>query len=490
MEEKISICKAPDCGNLVFGRAVFCCSSCAKSGLLATFSKWEAAGAAAGVHDSATVEGDKLRAYAAEIAGRVGVNPVPCAKPPQQLDFVPGMLSGSQRKTAFALRQNVEAMIAGNSSRRLVEFTKKDGTKGAAWLADRAENLDRIGFLTLTVGDYDADGKFRQVWDAKEASRRINNLNRRVLPELFERAVLVTERHKSGAIHFHVVGLLRSGADIRTGFDFEALAQFQKSRRKFAAADVGACLELAGLWKMLRKTLPEYGFGRSELTPIRSTGEAVACYVSKYIEKNVCCRRADDARKKLVRYLGFWHFPTGEEIREYFQRTGKIPKRISEQTKPNDFSWGTKRAIAWRCKAREMGALVDIYEREDMAVFLGARWAHTVTKLWQRVCGDDLSPFLVADFNQKELLRVELAREMGFEVAAKLDRKKLTCADSARDFAASYAAGICVGKPILPADGVEVRKIPLPCAFPRRVKAWKIGENPVFGAFITQTAKN
>ncbi|HZQ47113.1 MAG TPA: hypothetical protein VFC07_08880, partial [Verrucomicrobiae bacterium] len=91
----------------------------------------------------------------------------PAILPPQigQTEFVERMLSGSQAKTAFALRLNAEEMI-----------------KGA---------LKSTGFLTLTVGDKMGD-EFVQVFDASEASRRINNLNRRILPYLFERAIIVT----------------------------------------------------------------------------------------------------------------------------------------------------------------------------------------------------------------------------------------------------------------------------------------------------------
>jgi len=96
---------------------------------------------------------------------------------------LPFHLTGSQAKTAFALRKNAELMI-------------------------REAGLSACGFLTLTVGEMEGE-TFRQVWDATEASRRIHHLQRRVLSALFERAIIVTERHKNGAIHFHVIGVLR-----------------------------------------------------------------------------------------------------------------------------------------------------------------------------------------------------------------------------------------------------------------------------------------
>ena len=305
---------------------------------------------------------------------------------------LPFRLTGSQAKTAFALRSNIESMIAGNAKKTLREIEYPCGTgvkKTKLWIADAPENLHCIGFLTLTVGDWKG-GKFVQIWDAAEASRRINNLNRRILPLIFERAVIVTERHASGAIHFHIVGILRGRPDIRTGFDFATFKEYRKNNQKFEAADVGASLELAQFWKMLREKLPEYGFGRAELTPIEKTGEAIACYVSKYIEKNICNRTADDKRKKLVRYIGF----------------------EKKQLKPNEFSWASVRATAWRMKTREACGLVNITSREQAAETFGPRWAFQVSKIWQKI-DETLFPGLLCDYLEKQLIARELARIAG-----------------------------------------------------------------------------
>lgn len=272
-----------------------------------------------------------------------------------QTEFLPKLLNGSQAKTAFALRMNAEKMI------------KEDG-------------LNSTGFLTLTVGNYDRDGKFVQVRDSAEASRRINNLNRRVLPDLFERAIIVTERHKSGAIHFHILGTLAGRPDIRSGLKFEAL----KMRDYRSAPDA-----LRDLWAFLRDILPKYGFGRAELLPVKKSGEAVASYVSKYIEKNVCNRTADDAHKKLVRYLG-WN---------------------KKQLKPNEFAWAGKKAVAWRCKARALAKLIHIEEPEQAAIALGPRWAFKLSNLWQATLGDDLQNGFSWNYQEREFMRGQLANQ-------------------------------------------------------------------------------
>jgi hypothetical protein len=227
----------------------------------------------------------------------------------------------------------------------------------------REAGIESVGFLTLTVGDTLPGGTFQQIHDHAEASRRVNNLNRRVLRDLFERAVIVTERHKNGAIHFHAVGVIRGRPDIRTGFNWEAVG-----RRDYRSAP----LALRHRWEFLRDKLPEYGFGRSELTPIRKGGEEIASYVSKYVSKHLESRTPDDKRKKLVRYLG-WE---------------------KAQLKPNEFSWASERARAWRWKARAAASVIGCHTRENCADALGPRWAFLLTSGWVTICGDDQLPYL------------------------------------------------------------------------------------------------
>lgn len=264
---------------------------------------------------------------------------------------LPFKLSGSQQKTAHAIQVNIERMI-------------------------REEGLEFIGFATFTVGDQTPNG-FRQVWDHAEASRRFNNLNRHVLPSLFSRAVIVTERHKSGAIHFHIVGALRAKADIRTGFDFESQIIARKARRdgridrrREEAYRESAHPTLRALWRHLRRALPGYGFGRSELTPVRKSGEAISGYVAKYLRKNLEARRPEDYRKKLVRYLG-WN---------------------KAQLTANGFAWATPRAAAWRSNARTLAAFVGA-GHANVAQAFGPRWGWKLTGLMNLIKGENQTAF-------------------------------------------------------------------------------------------------
>ncbi|EDY21117.1 hypothetical protein CfE428DRAFT_1410 [Chthoniobacter flavus Ellin428] len=244
-------------------------------------------------------------------------------------------LNGSQRKTAYALENNVARMF-------------------------EEAGLERIGFLTLTVGDWkscaeagcvcrhEGNAHFVQVFDPAEASRRINSLTTGFLRETFPRAVIVTERHKSGAIHFHLIVECRE--DIRTGFDFTAFNAKHGYKKSASQA-------LQRLWALFRERLPGYGFGRAELSPICKTGEAISRYVAKYVEKNVLARRPEDKGKKLVRYMG-WH---------------------GSQMRPNDFCWATPGACEWRTRARSIAALHGITEMHQAREAWGARWAFRLT---------------------------------------------------------------------------------------------------------------
>jgi hypothetical protein len=146
--------------------------------------------------------------------------------------------------------------------------------------------------------------------------------------------------------------------------------------------------------------LPKFGFGRHELLPIKKTGEAVAAYISKYIEKNVCNRTPADRRKKLVRYFG-WQ---------------------KQQLKPNEFEWDGKRARAWRAKTAQVFKLAGCELRDavvnpprrilddcasaagkirpkmldgsQIKEKFGARWAMTGTAIWCEVEGDNKLPFI------------------------------------------------------------------------------------------------
>ncbi|HEX3720857.1 MAG TPA: hypothetical protein VH595_23135 [Verrucomicrobiae bacterium] len=80
-------------------------------------------------------------------------------------------LPGPRKKQAEALTQNIQWMAA--------TFGK-----------------ERIGFLTLTLGDYEAGGQFRNLRDRKEAQRRFHSLLTNEISKRYLCGVTVTKRHK------------------------------------------------------------------------------------------------------------------------------------------------------------------------------------------------------------------------------------------------------------------------------------------------------
>jgi hypothetical protein len=147
--------------------------------------------------------------------------------------------------------------------------------------------LERLGFLTLTFGD--------QVTDAKEAQRRYNSLNTGILRERYPYAIRVVERQKSGRIHYHLVIALVD--DIRSGFSFADL-ETKRGRGRYQSANAALKAE----WKFWRENAEKYGFGRTELLPVKSTAEGIARYVGKYISKHVEGRSLADKGIRLVEY--------------------------------------------------------------------------------------------------------------------------------------------------------------------------------------------
>lgn len=167
-------------------------------------------------------------------------------------------LSTSHKKSAAALAWNVQ------------------------YMAD-LYGIDRIGFLTLTFPHH--------ITCPKEAQRRFNSLASNVLRSHYLCYIRIFERCRSARIHYHLLVVLDK--DIRTGTDFEEIAQ-----GKYTSANKA----LRSEWKFWRDTAKDFGFGRTELLPIKSTSEGIAKYVGKYIGKSIAQRQEQDKGVRLVEY--------------------------------------------------------------------------------------------------------------------------------------------------------------------------------------------
>jgi hypothetical protein len=224
-------------------------------------------------------------------------------------------LTAQQKKSACALAWNVQAMAS------------KFG-------------LEHLGFLTLTFADH--------ILDPRESQRRLNNLSTGVLRDRYPLGfVRVMERQKSGRIHYHLLVVLDQ--DVRTGVDFQAFKD-----RDYRTASPALRAE----WAFLRRTTKAYGFGRTELMPVRSTEEGIGRYIGKYIGKHHAAREPRDKGFRLVEYSR------------------------GARTASTRFGWVTENAEQWRAKVRLFAQIaaahygVPVESITDLSAFFGPRWAY------------------------------------------------------------------------------------------------------------------
>jgi hypothetical protein len=225
-------------------------------------------------------------------------------------------LSAGQRKTAFALKLNV------------------------LWLIEK-HGLERIGFLTLTFA--------RHIVAYKEAQKALHSLMTGVLKNHYPEYIIVMERMDSKRIHYHLLVVMAE--DIRTRFDFAAV----KRGDYRSAGDY-----LRKEWKFWRDTAPRYGFGRTELLPIKKTAEGVAKYVGKYVAKHIGQRLPEDKGARLVRYSKGAN-PVGTRL-----------------------SWVSPGAMMWRAKlgtfCRSLNLNSDNYQ-EFLKEWFGRNWVYHLRPL-------------------------------------------------------------------------------------------------------------
>jgi len=235
-------------------------------------------------------------------------------------DNLCNLLSPYHRKSAYTLAENVSALV-------------------------RFVGLERLGFLTLTFPD--------NVSDPKEALKRFRSMNSNYLsphPD-FGKWLCVKERQKRGAWHYHL--LIDCGSDIRTGIEWDEI----KSGVYRSAGD-----HLRMLWADLRMNLKKYGFGRSELLPIRENGEAMAKYVGKYVSKHIGSRKEEDKGVRMVSYSQKW------------------PRSNSA------FQWHTPNSQRWRINVAAFAEFHGCFSMQALKERFGSRWAYHFADL---IIGDN-----------------------------------------------------------------------------------------------------
>jgi len=234
----------------------------------------------------------------------------------KQPDKKESLLCGNHKRTAIALSENIQ------------------------YLAEQ-HGVEKLGFLTLTFAD--------KVTSLVEAQKRYRSLRTHVLQPRYGEVIRVIERQKSGRIHYHLVIVLPE--DIRTGFDFSAIAQGNYKSAGHA---------LRAEWAFWRRTAPKYRFGRTELLPVKSTAQGIARYVGKYISKHIENRPEEDKGARLVEYT--------KGARSWSTR----------------FGFNTIGARLWREKCAILAKAVKLEEAE-FSKRLGSRWAFKSKDIIRRI---------------------------------------------------------------------------------------------------------
>lgn len=209
-------------------------------------------------------------------------------------------MSPSHRRTAYALQENCFLLIA------------KYG-------------LERIGFLTLTFAQH--------VVDYKQAQKALHSLMTGVLKRRYPEYIIVMERMVSGRIHYHLLVVVAQ--DIRTGFDFAAV-----KKRDYRSTSA----YLRAEWAFWLKAAPLYGFGRTELLPVKKTADSISKYIVKYVAKHIGQRLPEDKGVRLVRYSKgtnrfgtafFWHTPGADlwrwKLGALCQSLGLTPENYTDK---------------------------------------------------------------------------------------------------------------------------------------------------------------
>lgn len=244
--------------------------------------------------------------------------------------------------------------------------------------------------------------------------KRWRSLRAHVIATRYKRGVCVSEKGgQFGRWHKH--GVFAVGFDVRTGFDWEAQGEvcriqdacyragqgdaYKRDKawqQASARRNASATPQLRCEWAFWRKTAPLYGFGRTELLPVRSTAEGIARYVGSYIGKQV--RERDESEKwaRLVQFINY---------------AGKNPEgdRVSLRKASSRFCWNSDRGWLWRRKVEAWARIMGCLSMEELDALLrpiaGARWAwhFQADILASRVDGRVLHPSLEAAHESVDL---------------------------------------------------------------------------------------
>lgn len=234
----------------------------------------------------------------------------------------------SVAKASYVLKENVQALLS-------------------------QYGIERIGFLTLTFQD--------GVTDIKEANRRLNSLMTGYLGSQLDAYILIRERQKRGAWHFHLLAVLPFDLKDRGRWTRRPSGSF-----KFTTSN----LRLLALWKEFREKMPLYGFGRHELLPIRKDSKALAGYLSKYIGKHMKARQDADKGVRLISYSRAIYDSDGSYVSGFLRSVGSS----------SSFAWHSPFMSRLRKKVSHLARIEGCFSPVDALRELGHTWGFHLFK--------------------------------------------------------------------------------------------------------------
>jgi hypothetical protein len=146
--------------------------------------------------------------------------------------------------------------------------------------------VNHVGVLTITTST--------ECWSSVAFQKKWHSFRSNIVVRLFATGMWVRERQpRTGNWHCHAI--VNFGHDIRTSFPFD-----QVEHRFYANVDPA----LRAIWKQLRQKAEVYGFGRTELLPIRQNAAGCSRYLTKYLSKSFVTEKAFGEEKG--RLFGVW----------------------------------------------------------------------------------------------------------------------------------------------------------------------------------------
>ena len=219
-------------------------------------------------------------------------------------------LPGGAGQSPAALPCQKEVYCTGKS-KRLTEYLSPYHRKSrhrliqvVEWMV-REYGLNFVGLLTLTFGVPGTGKGSRETWELRQQAKELDfvqkrwhSLNTHVIAKRYPAWACALETQEDGVWHFHVVVVTKF--DNRTGTDVATLTNYKlpwgiRRRKQYRNAALGA------EWQTLRELCCKYRFGRVELVPIRTSGEAVARYLASYLTKTWKGLKAS-RKSRLVRF--------------------------------------------------------------------------------------------------------------------------------------------------------------------------------------------